>query len=137
MGSEFSYADMSLPTVEDFTYKFSDAETINGEPCYTIEITPKRNEIASENGFSKKISYISKNDFVMRKAIYYNLSGEKEKEMTVDEVIEVDTTNHKYKMKEMKMVNLLNGRQSISIIDQIQYNQNVSDDYFTTRYLEK
>ncbi len=137
MGSEFSYADMSLPTVEDFSYNFLDAETITEEPCYVIEIIPKNDDIANENGFSKKISYISKNDFVLRKALYYNLSGNKEKEMTVDTVIEVDKTNHKYKMKEMKMVNLLNGRQSISTIDQIQYNPNVSDDYFTTRFLEK
>ena len=137
MGSEFSYADMSLPTVEDFNYKFLNAETINGEPCYTIEITPKNDEIASENGFSKKISHISKNDFVLRKAWYYDLSGEKEKVLTVSSVIEVDKTNHKYKIKEMKMVNLLNGRQSTSVIDEIQYTPNVSDDYFTTRYLEK
>lgn len=137
MGSEFSYADMSLPTVEDFTYKYLDAETINEELCYAIEITSKDAEIANGNGFSKKISYISKKDFVMRKAFYYNLSGEKEKEMTVGEVIEVDKTNHKYKIKEMTMVNVLNGRKSISTIDQIQYHPNVSDDYFTTRFLEK
>lgn len=137
MGSEFSYADMSLPTVEDFTYKFLVAETINGESCYAIEIIPKNDEIANENGFSKKTSYISKNDFVMRKAFYFNLSGEKEKEMAVGEVIEVDKTNHKYKIKVMTMVNLLNGRKSISTIDQIQYSPNVSDDYFTTRFLEK
>lgn len=137
MGSEFSYADMSLPTVEDFTYKFLDAETINGELCYTIELKPKNDEIANENGFSKKILHISKKDFVMRKAFYYNLSGEKEKVLTIGSVIKVDKTNHKYKIKQMTMVNLLNGRKSISIIDQIQYNPNLSDEYFTIRFLEK
>ncbi|WP_461637130.1 outer membrane lipoprotein-sorting protein [Labilibaculum euxinus] len=137
MGSEFSYADMSQPTVEDYNYKLLTDETVSGEACYTIEIIPKDDDIANENGFSKKVSYISKKDFVLRKAFYYNLSGEKEKELTVKSIIEVDKANHKYKMKEMKMVNLLNGRQSISKIDQIQYSPNVSDEYFTTRFLEK
>ena len=137
MGSEFSYADMSLPTVEDYTYKSLGAETINDESCYAIEIIPKNDDVASENGFSKKITYISKKDFVMRKAVYYSLSGEKEKVLTVSSVIEVDKTNHKYRMKEMKMVNLLNGRQSTSTIEKIQFNPNVSDEYFTTRFLEK
>lgn len=137
MGSEFSYADMSMPTVEDFTYKFLPEESVNGETCYVIEITPKNNDIADENGFSKKISSISKKDFVVRQSVYYNLAGEKEKEMTVKSVIEVDTKNHKFKMEEMEMVNLLNGRRSISKTEQIKFNPNIPDDYFTTRFLEK
>ncbi len=137
MGSEFSYADMSMPTVEDFTYKFLPEETVNGEPCYVIEITPKNNDVADENGFSKKISSISKKDFVVRKSVYYNLAGEKEKEMTVKSVIEVDTKNHKFKMEEMEMVNLLDNRRSISKTEKIKYNPNIPDDYFTTRFLEK
>lgn len=137
MGSEFSYADMSMPTIDDFSYKFLKEELVNGEPCYVLEINPNNNEIADENGFSKKISYISKNDFVVRKAIYYNLAGEKEKAMTVKSVIEVDNKNHKYKMKEMEMVNLLNGRRSVSKMEQIKFNPNIPDDYFTTRFLEK
>ncbi|ACF13913.1 exporters of the RND superfamily-like protein [Chloroherpeton thalassium ATCC 35110] len=137
MGSEFSYADMSLPTVDDFSYKFLQAETVNGESCYALEIIPKTNGVAEDNGFSKKISYISKNDFVLRKAIYYNLAGEKEKIMRVKSIIEVDANNHKFKMKEMEMENLLSNRKSISRIEQIKFNPNVPDDYFTTRHLEK
>lgn len=137
MGSEFSYADMSLPAVDDFTYKFLHAESVNSEPCYVLEIIPRNNDIAEENGFSKKISYISKSDFVLRRAIYYNLAGEKEKVMTAKSVIEVDPKKHKYKMKEMEMENLLNNRKSISNIEQIKFNPDIPDDYFTTRYLEK
>lgn len=137
MGSEFSYADMSMPTVEDFNYKFLPEETVNGITCYVIEIIPKDKNIEEENGFSKKISYISKKDFVMRKAVYFNLTGEKEKEMTVKSVIEVDTKNHRYKLKEIEMINLLNKRRSVSTIDQIKFNPNIADDFFTTRFLEK
>ncbi len=137
MGSEFSYADMSMPTVDDFTYKFLTEESIDGIPCYVIEIIPMNKDIEEENGFSKKISYISKKDFVIRKAVYFNLPGEKEKVMTVKSVIEVDAQNHRYKLKEIEMVNLLNNRKSISAIDQIKFNPDIPDDYFTTRYLEK
>lgn len=137
MGSEFSYADMSLPVIKDFSYEFLPGKMINGELCHVLNIVPKNNDIAEENGFSKKVSFISKNDFVLRKAIYYNLAGEKEKVMTVKAIIEVDTKKHKYKIKEMEMVNLLNNRKSILVIDQIKNNPDIADEYFTIRFLEK
>lgn len=137
MGSEFSYADMSSPTVEDFTYAFLADETVNGELCYVIEVIPNDDDITEEYGFSKKIISISQRDFVPRKAIYYDLFGDQEKLMEVKSVIEVDQEKHKYKMQEILMTNVQENRASISTIDQIQFNSNIPDDYFTTRYLEK
>jgi outer membrane lipoprotein-sorting protein len=137
MGSEFSYADMSMPTVDDFNYKFHDDETINGTNCYVIEIIPKDDDIMDENGFSKKMVWISTDKFLIQKSVYYNLAGDKEKVMTVNAFIEVDPRNHLYKFKEMEMVNLLENRKSISRIEQIKFNPDIPDDYFTTRYLER
>ena len=54
MGSEFSYADMTPLAVEDFTYNILGEEDIIGVLCWIIEITPKDDDIADENGFSKK-----------------------------------------------------------------------------------
>ena len=137
MGSEFSYADMSLPTVEDFTYEFLPDETVNGEPCYTVEVMPKDDEIEEANGFSKKITYISKHDFVSRKSVYYDFFGDQEKIMDINAVIEVDREKHTYKLQEIVMTNVQDDRKSISRIDQIQFNPDIPDEYFTTRYLEK
>ena len=133
MGSEFSYADMSTPAVEDFNYKFLTEQKVDGHDCYVLEIIPKNKTIANENGFSKKISYIDKRIFVVRKATYYNLAGEKEKEMTVSAIAEVDTKNHKYRFKEMTMVNLKNKRKSVLNNNVIKFTPSISDSYFTTR----
>ena len=137
MGSEFSYADMSRPDVEEFTYKFLPDEAVNGENCYVLEIIPLNSELEDENGFSKKISYISKKDHLLRKSVYFDLYGDKEKIMTVKSIVEVDKQKHKYRLKEIEMENVQNGRTSISRIETIQFNPNISDEYFTTRYLEK
>lgn len=137
MGSEFSYADMSLPTVEDFSYKFLPEEKINGELCYVLEIIPKDEDVEDENGFSKKISYIAKKDFVVRKSVYFDLYGDKEKEMVVKSIIEVDKQNHKYKLKEIEMTNLQNKRKSISVQEKIKLKKDIQDEYFTTRFIEK
>ena len=137
MGSEFSYSDMTPPTLNDFTYKKLGEEEINGTLCWKIEMIPVDDDIVDENGFSKKISFIGKKDFVIRKAIYYDPDEEFHKELTVTEVKELDPKNHKFRPLHMVMVNKQNGRKSILQIDKIQFNPNVKDEYFTTRYLER
>ncbi|MBE9509419.1 MAG: outer membrane lipoprotein-sorting protein [Bacteroidetes bacterium] len=137
MGSEFSYADMTLPNIDEYSYKLLGVESVKDISCYKIEITPINEDVMDANGFSKKVTFIGKSDFVLRKAVYYDLFEDKEKVMEVESIIEVDKTSHKYRFGKIVMINIQNGRKSISQIEKIQFNPNIPDDYFTTRYLER
>jgi outer membrane lipoprotein-sorting protein len=137
MGSEFTYADMTPPILDEFKYVLLGEEDVEEMLCWKIEMIPVDDDVADENGFSKRISYIGKKDFVIRKAIYYDLDGELHKELTVEDIKEIDTMNHKYRPMHMIMVNRQNGRKSILQVDEIQFNPDVNDDFFTTRYLER
>ena len=137
MGSEFSYADITPPTLDDFNYKNLGEQEAGGTLCWKIEMVPLDDDIADENGFSRKISFIGKADFVIRKAIYYDLDGELLKELEVKEIRELDTKHHKYRPIHMIMVNKQNDRKSILKVDKIQFSPDVKDEFFTTRYLER
>ena len=137
MGSEFSYADISPPTLDDFNYKNLGEQVVGGALCWKIGMVPLDDDIADENGFSRKISFIGKADFVIRKAIYYDLDGELLKELEVKEIRELDTKHHKFRPIHMVMVNKQNDRRSILKVDQIQFSPEVKDEFFTTRYLER
>ena len=50
---------------------------------------------------------------------------------------ELDPVNHKYRFMRMEMENHQNGRKSIMINDQLEFNPDIEDSYFTTRYLER
>ena len=101
MGSEFSYSDTGPPNLDDFNYgKLGEAD-VKGTLYWKIEMAPINNDIVDENGFSKKISIIAKEDFVLRKAIYYDLDGELLKELEVKEIGELDTKSHKYRLIHM------------------------------------
>lgn len=136
MGSEFSYADITPPTLDDFNYKSLGQEQVNGVPCRIIEAIPKTDDIADENGFSRKISYFGP-DFVVRRVIYFDLDGEKFKEMDVKEIREIDRRNGKFRMIHMKMKNLKNGRESIYRVDRIQFSPNTKASYFTQQFLQR
>lgn len=137
MGSEFAYADMSPPILAEFSYKILGEEDVAGTLCWQIEMIPVDDDIADENGFSKRITFIGQEDFVLRRAVYYDLDGELHKELTVHEIKEVDTANHRYRPIHMTMVNLQNERRSVLKIDEILFNPDVKDEFFTTRYLER
>ena len=137
MGSEFTYADMTPPNLDDFAYNpLADAE-VNGEPCYVIEMIPMNEEVADEQGFSKRTVYSSQNDLVRRKAEYYDYYGDLLKVLTVESVKLLDADKEKYRPMLLRMDNVQNGRASVMKVEQIQINPNIQDDYFTTRYLER
>ena len=135
MGSEFSYADITPPVVEDFQYTILGEEEIEGVSCWKIEVVPVDEDVADENGYSIRIAFIGKDDFVLRRALYFDLDGDLHKQLSVHEIKELDTVNHKYRLLHMEMENKQNGRKSIIKTEQIQFNPDVKDEYFTQRYL--
>lgn len=137
MGSEFSYADMTMLKLDDYKYQLLGSDVVFDEECYKLEIIPVNAEVEDENGFSKKISFISKNNFTLRKAIYFDLYGEKDRVMLIKSVIEIDPKKHRFRYKLIEIDNIQNGRKSSFSLDQIKFNPNIPDEYFASRYLEK
>lgn len=137
MGSEFTYSDITPPPVESFHHKLLGKEEAMGAACWVIESVPKTEEIAEENGYSKKISFICQEDFVVRKAVYYDLGGELHRELVVHQVKEVDPQKHRFRMMHMEMFNKQNDRRSEMKVAEIQLRLDIPDEYFTTRYLER
>ncbi|RQW02522.1 outer membrane lipoprotein-sorting protein [candidate division KSB1 bacterium] len=68
--------DLTPPSLREFTSARLDDEDVDGVACYQIEWRPADDAIADENGFSKRITLVGKEDFVVRKSIYYDLDGE-------------------------------------------------------------
>ena len=137
MGSEFSYADINPPTLDDFDFRLLGEETVGGVPCHKIQMTPKDDDIADENGFTQRVSWVGKEDYVVRQSEYTDFDGELFKRLTVNEVRLIDPEHKKYRIIDMVMENLLDDRRSMLVIDQIQFNPQVGDEYFTARYLER
>jgi len=136
MGSEFSYSDMTPPLLDDFTFTLLGEEEIDGFLCYKIVTIPNNDDVASDNGFSKKISWIRKDIFAAKKAVYYDLDEEIHKELNILKYKKLDASKGKYRAVHLIMDNKQNNRKSILIVDKIIFNPNVKDSYFTTHYLE-
>jgi len=135
MGSEFSNSDLTAPNTDDFSYKITGSETVDATECWEIESFPLNDEISNETGLSKKIIWVGKKDNVCRKTEFYDPDGELFKILTCSDVKKI--AEGKYMAASMQMDNIQNGRKSVISMDQMQYNPNVKEEYFTVDYLEK
>ncbi len=137
MGSEFSYADLNIPELDEYTYKTLKEESVGGEPAYVIEVKPKNGSIAKSEGYSKKIYWISKKNHAVLKGIFYDLKGKKLKELSASKIKVLDPKKGRVRALRMEMTNVQNGRKSIFDTKQIKFVPNTKDEYFTRRYLER
>jgi uncharacterized protein len=137
MGTEFSYADILSPKVEDFTHKLLKSEKYNNTDCYVIESVPVSKKIEEETGYSKKISWIRKDNFVENKVEYYDKAKSILKTLMTDQITEVDAKNHKWISLKREMANHQTNRKTIMEITDVKVNTGLKEDRFSIKYLER
>lgn len=136
MGSEFSNADMTAPSMDDFSYVLNGSETVDGTDCWKIISIPVNTILEDEYGFSSTVSWIGKNDYIVRRTDYLDFDGERIKTIENRSFALLEGSNGKYMITERMATNYLNGRSSRMKMDKVQYAQ-TDDNYFTVAFLER
>lgn len=137
VGSDFSYGDILLPVVDTYRHRVLKSDVLDGEDCYVIESIPANEDIQKDYGYSKWIAWIRKNNFMEKKAEYYDGSGRLLKTQHIPAVKEVDTKAHKWWALKREVVNHQTGHRTELMFDALDADKPVSEDFFTTRYLER
>ena len=137
VGSDFSYGDISLPKVDLYQHKFLRSETLDKDDCIVIESTPASEEVRSNSGYSRKLSWIRKDTFIEAKVEYYDLSGRHLKTQKTRDHKQVQTDPIRYFPLYREMVNHQTGHKTTIQVNGIKPGLQVPDDYFTTRYIER
>ena len=138
MGSEFSYADLNIPALDDFNYTLGKEESCaGGDTCYVIDLLPKTKETASAEGYSKKTYWVSKTKFAVVRGLYYGPDGKLLKELIAKDLKLLDAKNKRYRATHMEMINKQNGRRSVFESTKMIFAPNTKDEYFTTTFIER
>ena len=65
VGSDFSYADLTVQDPDDYTLRMLDGDAVvGGEPCWHIESTPRSDDVRHETGYEKTEMWISKRTLI-------------------------------------------------------------------------
>lgn len=86
MGSEFSFGDIVGHEVADWRHVILRRERMAGVACTLVESLPGRPGLASETGYSRRLSWVRDTDLVPARAQFFDLAGGLLKTMTAAEV---------------------------------------------------
>jgi outer membrane lipoprotein-sorting protein len=137
MGTEFSYADILSPKVEDYTHKLLRSEKYNGIDCFVVESIPISKKVEEETGYSRKVSWIRKDNFVENKVEYFDMTNTLLKTLIADDIAELDKKNHKWMVLKREMTNHQSKRRTLMEMQDVKVNTGIKDDQFTIKYLER
>jgi len=137
VGSDFSYGDISLPKVDLHRHTLLRSEPRDGQDCYVVESVPGDDTVKSNSGYSRKLSWIRKDDFIETKVEYYDLSGRHLKTQVTSNHKQVQTDPIRSFALYREMVNHQTEHKTILRFDSVDASAVPSDDNFSTRYLER
>ena len=137
VGTDFSYGDVIGHKVDEWQHRLLREEALNGQPCYVIESLPGTDSVKSNSGYSKRQSWIRQDNDVTIKAEFWDLAGQPLKTLTAADVQLVDSARRKWQPMRLEMGNTQTGHRTIIQFENFKANQQIKDDFFTTRYMER
>jgi hypothetical protein len=133
MNSEFSNSDMTSPSLTDFAYKHLQGSGENKE--WIIESRPVNSELADDYGYSRKVSYINSDNWQIKKMEFYNFDNQLFKTIIINNTLSLK--DGKYIVQDMTAKNLISGRSSEIIMDNISTDALIKDSVFSLQNLER
>ena len=136
-GSDFSYADIAIPKVDAYRHTLKGTEQVDGMPCYVIESTPASDAVRSNNGYSRKVTWVRADNFLETKVEYYDLANRHLKTQRVAQHQSVASQAGKWFALEREMTNHQTGHRTLIVAARLDGTTPVRDDVFSVRTLER
>ncbi|WP_396588548.1 outer membrane lipoprotein-sorting protein [Bermanella sp. R86510] len=136
MGTDFSFEDLSPEDLNDFEYKRLDDETINGEENYKIKATPKNESILKDSGYSYRVLWVRKKDFIVSQIHYFDKNGQHSKTLTALDIQPIDGSGVS-RAQLVTMKTHQTNHQTELKYNNFAINQGISQQLFSMRSLER
>lgn len=137
VGSDFSYGDILLPKVDLWRHTLLRSEAVSGQDCYVIQSVPANDAVRESSGYSKRISWVRKDNFVEAKVQYFDVSGQLFKTQLVSGYQLIDPKKQRWVALRREMSNVQSGHKTVLTFDHVASGVSLSDDAFTTRTIER
>ena len=137
MGSDFNYSDMTRRNLNAYDFRILKQDEVRNRRAWLIEALPKEREEMEETGYKKSLVFVDQESFVVVRAVHWTLNGNQLKYQDVPglEKIEGIWTITRMTMTTKKAKTRLH--QTELIFRNTRYNQDLPEDMFSVRRLEK
>ncbi len=129
LGSDLTFGDMGQRRLDEDEHVSLGEEGYRGVMCYFVQSSPKEKETI----YSKKVSWVSKEDWTILKIDYYGLDQKLLKRQTIDwqEVRSLSV------WKQTQVKNFQNGHRTIFEVSDLEVNIGLQEHDFTERALKQ
>jgi predicted RND superfamily exporter protein/outer membrane lipoprotein-sorting protein len=137
VGSDLSYGDVITYRVQEWTHALLRTETVDDEECYVVESRPANATIQAQTGYARRINWVSRKSFVALRSEFYDVGDKLLKTGRNSRLKLIDAANGRWQPMYISMENVATGHKTVIEFENFKANQNISEDYFTTRYMER
>ncbi len=137
MGSDFTYADMSSPSLDHYRYELMRETDINGVKVWQILSTPLSQEEVTRTGYSKSVVFVRQDNHVVVRAVNWLEKGNKLKYMEVKKLEQIDGIWTSLEIVMTTKQGKQTEHASVLRMSDVRYNQPLDDELFTQRRLSK
>lgn len=137
LGTDLSHGDVIGHKVKEWNHRLVREENLDGAPCYVIESVPASTEIKESSGYSKRLSWVRKDNFVAARTDYWDEAGELLKSVSASDIRLVDKERGKWQSMRIEAVNKQTGHGSVIKLDTFVVNTQSSESLFTPRGLDR
>ena len=136
MGTDFSYRDLELLTdvfewtEEEAPAKLVGTEQIDGREAVLIELLPRKKDV----GYQRIRLLLERDALVLRRMDFYGSGDTPKKKLRLDALRDVQGIPTAFTLEMVQPP--LNSKTDVTVVD-VKYNQNLPEDLFTTRALER
>ena len=137
MGSDFNYADMTRKDLDAYDFKILKEEEVRGAKTWVIEAVPKTREEIEETGYTKSVVFVRQDNYVVARAVHWEKEGGRLKYMDATKIEKIDGI---WTITENSMTTKQGNEtlhKTVLRFSNVKYNQNLAEDMFTVRRLEK
>jgi len=140
MGSDLNYADMTSRNLEDYDFSFyekgNEAE-VRGHKVWVIWSLPRSKAVVTETGYRKSLLFIRPDIDMVVRAIHWVKTGGYLKYLDVRNLEQIDGVWVATETLVTKKKGKATVHKTILSMGNVRFNQNLDDDLFTIRRMEK
>jgi len=137
MGSDFSYADMTKREPENYNFKLLNELDVRGHKCWLIESIPKTKKIVDDYGYKKFLVFVRQDNYVVVRSVGWVNKGNDLKYMDVKRLKKINNIWTRLEVTMTTKRGKATRHKTILRYNNVKYNQDLSDDTFTVRTMEK
>lgn len=135
IGTDFSYGDIMGYKISDWNHKLMSEQTRDGVPHYVIESVPANDGVKSDSGYSKRTTWIRKDNLATTYVETLDVGGQPYKRFTFTDIEPVNASKTQWQPMKAVGANLQSGHTTTIVFSSFKVGVKLDDDLFSANTL--